>query len=200
MLMLVRHGRTSANAAGLLQGRADNELDAVGMEQAEQIAAALSLPDDRPDRILCSPLLRARQTAEATAKLLGLEISVDARWSELDYGEWDGIPVSEIRTERWQRWRADPGFAPPGGESLAELNERVAAACDELAAEAAEGRVAVFTHVSPIKSAVKWTLGTPNEISWHLHVSQAQITRIGFRGHQQRLVSYNDTAHLSDRG
>lgn len=196
MLILVRHGRTSANAAGLLQGRVDNELDEVGVRQASQIAAALSRTDRPPDRIISSPLLRARQTAQATAELTGLEIAIDERWSELDYGEWDGIPISEVRAPDWQRWRADTGFAPPGGESLAQLNDRVDAACNELAALAAGRNVAVFTHVSPIKSAVRWALGTSDEISWHLHVSQAQITTIGFRGPMPRLSVFNDTSHL----
>ncbi|WP_419864817.1 histidine phosphatase family protein [Candidatus Poriferisodalis sp.] len=196
MLILVRHGRTSANAAGLLQGRVDNELDEVGVRQASQIAAALSRTDQPPDRIISSPLLRARQTAQATAELTGLEIAIDERWSELDYGEWDGIPISEVRASDWQRWRADIGFAPPGGESLAQLNDRVDAACNELAALAAGRNVAVFTHVSPIKSAVRWALGTSDEISWHLHVSQAQITTIGFRGPMPRLSVFNDTSHL----
>ncbi len=195
--MLVRHGRTSANANGLLQGRLDNELDAVGMQQAAQIAAALSLADPQPDLIVSSPLLRARQTAEATAELLGLEISLDARWCELDYGEWDGMAIADIEPEHWQRWRADPSFAPPAGESLAQLNTRVAAACDELASEAADRQIAVFTHVSPIKAAVRWTLRVAEEISWQMYVSQAQITRIGFRRSQPNLLSYNDTAHLN---
>ena len=194
--MLVRHGRTSANAAGLLQGRVDNELDELGARQADQIAAALSRIDERPDRIISSPLLRARQTAQATAELTGLDVAVDERWAELDYGDWDGLPISEVQDSDWQRWRADTDFAPPGGESLAQLNGRVSAACDELAAVAAGQRVAVFTHVSPIKSAVRWALGASDEISWRLHVSQAQITRIGFRGLAPRLTSYNETTHL----
>jgi probable phosphoglycerate mutase len=197
MLILVRHGRTSANAAGLLQGRVDNEIDEVGVQQADQIAAALSRSDQRPDLIVSSPLLRARQTAQASAELTGLEVSVDERWAELDYGDWDGRPISEVRASDWQRWRADTGFSPPGGESLERLNDRVGAACDELTAVAADRNVAVFTHVSPIKSAVRWALGTSDEISWHLHVSQAQITTIGFRGPIPRLASYNDTSHLS---
>ena len=196
MLILVRHGRTSANAAGLLQGRVDNELDEVGARQADQIAAALSRTGERPDRIISSPLQRARQTAQATAARTGLEISIDARWAELDYGDWDGLPISEIRISEWQSWQADSGFAPPGGESLTQLNERVGAACDELVAAAAGSNVVVFTHVSPIKSAIRWALRTSDEISWHLHVSQAQITRIDFRGPMPRLTSHNETAHL----
>ena len=197
MLTLVRHGRTSANAAGLLQGRVDNELDDVGIRQASQIAAALALGDHRPDRIVSSPLLRARQTADATRHLLGIEMTIDERWAELDYGEWDGLPISEVRADMWRQWQSDPGFALPGGESLVELNQRVEATCNDLAEEAASRNIAVFTHVSPIKSAVRWVLGTEDEISWRIHVSQAQIARIHFRAGVPRLSTFNDTSHLS---
>ena len=197
MLILVRHGRTSANAAGLLQGRVDNELDPVGIQQAKQIAAALALGDHRPDRIASSPLKRARQTADATRHLLGIEMTIDERWAELDYGEWDGLPISEVRPDMWRQWQSDPGFALPGGESLVALNDRVGAACDDLAEEASSRDIAVFTHVSPIKSAVRWVLGTEEEISWRIHVSQAQIARIHFRAGVPRLSTFNDTSHLS---
>ncbi len=197
MLILVRHGRTSANAAGLLQGRVDNELDDVGIQQASQIAAALSLGDHRPDRIVTSPLKRAHQTADATRQMLGIEMSIDERWAELDYGEWDGAPISEVRTDMWKQWQSDPGFALPGGESLVELNKRVEAACDDLAEEASSRNIAVVTHVSPIKSAVRWVLGTEEEISWRIHVSQAQIAHVHFRDGAPRLSTFNDTSHLS---
>ncbi|WP_420440456.1 histidine phosphatase family protein [Candidatus Poriferisodalis sp.] len=197
MLILVRHGRTSANAAGLLQGRVDNELDDVGIQQASQIAAALALGDHRPDRIVSSPLKRAHQTADATRHLLGIEMTIDERWAELDYGEWDGVPISEVRPDMWEQWQSDPGFALPGGESLVELNQRVEATCNDLAEEAASRNIAVFTHVSPIKSAVRWVLGTEDEISWRIHVSQAQIAHIQIRAGVPRLSTFNDTSHLS---
>ena len=197
MLILVRHGRTSANAAGLLQGRVDNELDETGVRQADEIATALSQSDQRPDRIISSPLLRARQTAQATAELAGLQVAIDERWAELDYGDWDGIRISDVRSEMWQQWRADPAFTPPGGESLAALNIRISEACDALAADASRRTVAVFTHVSPIKSAVRWALGVQDEIGWRMHVAQAQIARIGFRGSAPVLHTFNDTSHLS---
>ena len=200
MLILVRHGRTSANAAGLLQGRVDNELDDVGIQQASQIAAALALGDHRPDRIVSSPLKRAHQTADATRHLLGIEMTIDERWAELDYGVWDGLPISEVRPDMWRQWQSDPGFALPGGESLVALNDRVGAACDDLAAEASSRDIAVFTHVSPIKSAVRWVLSTEEEISWRIHVSQAQIARIHFRDGVPRLSTFNDTSHLLEHG
>ena len=197
MLIIVRHGRTEANASGLLQGRIDNPLDEIGREQAQQIATALERSDHQPDRVIASPLLRARQTAEATCDLLGLDLAIDDRWAELDYGDWDGLPISHVPAATWQQWRSDPAFAPPGGESLAELNERVNAACDAITPEASDANVAVFTHVSPIKAAVRWALGVDDELSWRMHVSQAQITNIAFRGTVPALQTFNDTSHLT---
>ncbi len=188
MLLIVRHGRTVANATGLLQGRVDNPLDVEGLRQAERIRTALS----SIEVVVSSPLQRALQTAEP----LGLPCRVDERWVELDYGEWDEKPISEITKEQWARWRSDSSFAPPGGESLEELDRRVAEGCQDLLLEAEESNVAVFTHVSPIKSAVSWALGADKQISWNLNVGQAQITRIAVKDGRPVLTSFNDTAHL----
>ena len=190
VLLIVRHGRTVANAEGLLQGRIDNPLDMEGVRQAKQIEAALG----PIDVVVSSPLQRALQTA----KPLGLPCRVDERWIELDYGAWDEKPIGEITKEEWIRWRSDPTFTPPGGESLEELDRRVAQGCEALLLEAEESNVAVFTHVSPIKSAVAWALGTNEQISWNLSVGQAQITRIVVRGGRPLLTSFNETTHLEE--
>lgn len=204
MLILVRHGRTHANAARLLQGRSDNELDTHGEQQASQIAAALARNSGGVDRIVSSPLRRATQTAQATADRLGIGVTLDDRWSELEYGEWEALPISEVSSQTWTRWRADPTFAPPGGESLLQLNDRINRACDDLVASMSQANdvsnVVVFTHVSPIKAAVRWALGVDDEVSWRMHVAQAQITRIEIRGGTPLLGSFNETSHLSDSG
>ena len=191
MLLIVRHGRTVANASGLLQGRVDNPLDAVGRQQAQEISLALGTVDI----VVSSPLQRARETAEP----LGLPLRLDERWIELDYGEWDELPITEVTPAQWTQWRSDSTFAPPGGESLAELDQRVAEACNDLLAEAAELNVAVFTHVSPIKSAMAWALGVKEQISWRLQVGQAQISRIAVREGRPLLTSFNETSHLVSR-
>ena len=191
MLLSVRHGRTVANASGLLQGRVDNPLDVVGRQQAHEISLALGTVDI----VVSSPLQRARETAEP----LGLPLRLDERWIELDYGEWDELPITEVTADQWTQWRSDSTFAPPGGESLAELDQRVAEACNDLLAEAAELNVAVFTHVSPIKSAMAWALGVEEQISWRLQVGQAQISRIAVREGRPLLTSFNETSHLTSR-
>lgn len=185
MLVLVRHGRTAANASGLLLGRADPPLDEHGRDQAAALAAAVA--DAR--RVVSSPLRRTRETAAA----LGLPVEIDERWVELDYGELDGRPLADVPADLWRRWRADIDFAPPGGESLAALGRRVRAACEELAAEAAEADVVVVSHVSPIKAAVAWALGVGDEISWRLHVTPASVTRIAVRDGRGVLTTFNWT-------
>ena len=185
MLVLVRHGRTTANATGLLLGRADPPLDEHGVQQAAALAAVVA----GARRVVCSPLRRARETAAA----LGLPVEVDERWIELDYGDFDGRPISEVPADVWATWRADTGFAPPGGESLAARGVRVRAACEDLAEEAAEADVVVVSHVSPIKAAVAWALGVGDELSWRLHVAPASVTRITVRAGYGVLTSFNWT-------
>ncbi|MEM9615332.1 MAG: histidine phosphatase family protein [Actinomycetota bacterium] len=196
-LYVVRHGRTEANAGGLLLGRADPDLDDVGRDQVVRIADAVG----PVDRVVSSPLARCRQTAEAIAggggvRGDGVEVEVDERLIELDYGEFDLRPLSEIPAEVWAAWRADVDFRPPGGETLVELGARVFAVLDEVSGSATEGDVAVVTHVSPIKASLAWALGVGMEISWRSFVAQASITRIGVTERGPSLRVFNDESHL----
>ena len=188
MLIVVRHGRTEANAAGLLLGRLDPPLDLLGIEQAGRVARAVG----EVDRVVSSPLGRAVETAEA----FGLPVEIDERWTELDYGDFDGLPVTEVPEAVWQRWRADPDFAPPAGESIAELTRRVHLACEDLCEGAQSATVVVVSHVSPIKAAVAWALGVGPELAWRTHLDPASITRIVIGRRGPLLRSFNEVAHL----
>ena len=188
MLLVVRHGQTAANAAGQLLGRADVPLTDTGRQQAKALAAAVG----PVDRVISSPLQRARDTAAA----FGHPVEVDERWTELDYGVYDEWPLGDVPTEMWQKWRGDAEFAPPGGESLASLGSRVRAACDDLAAAAADADVVVVSHVSPIKAAVAWTLEAGDDVAWRMFVAVASITRIAVTDRGPILRSFNEVAHL----
>jgi alpha-ribazole phosphatase len=190
MLILVRHGRTPANAEGRLQGRLDQQLDAVGRQQAAQLGRYLDQRFGSIDQLISSPLRRAIETAS----YLGDDLIIDDRWVELSYGEFEGTPHSEVPSEVWQRWQIDPLYVPEGGESLAELDRRVRLACDELCERSREQTVVVVSHVSPIKSAVAWALGTDLGISWRSHLSQAAICRIEIRRSGPVLASFNELA------
>ena len=187
MLIVARHGRTAANAAGRLLGRGDPPLDAVGEQQATAIAAALDA-----DRVVSSPLRRCRETAAA----LGRPVELDERLIEIDYGELEGMPLGEVPAEWWGAWRGDPAWRPPGGETLDELAARVEAALGDLVGDAATGDVVVVSHVSPIKAAVAWALGVGIDISWRCRVDQASITRLAVGAGGPSLRSFNEVAHL----
>ena len=191
VLILVRHGRTPANAAGLLQGRLDQDLDDQGRLQATAVAAYVQSWCD-VDLVVSSPLKRAQQTAAA----FGWAVDTDARWLELSYGEYEGTPHTDVPSEVWQRWRADPHFTPTGGESLATLDQRVRSACEDVAERAAAENVVVVSHVSPMKSAVAWALGVGVDISFNCHLDQAAVCRIAFRGDRPILQTFNETAEL----
>jgi broad specificity phosphatase PhoE len=170
MLLIVRHGETPPNRQGLILGRSDPSLTDVGHEQARRLAMALPTPD----LVVSSPLQRARDTAVA----FGRPVELDERWIELDFGELDGQPSSEVADDLWTRWRADASFSPPGGESLEALSIRVRAACAALSAAAATSTVVVVTHVSPIKAAIAWALDVPVGIAWRTYVEDASVSRI----------------------
>ena len=128
----------------------------------------------RPDRVVTSPLRRARDTAAA----LDTAVEIDERWIELDYGDLDGVPAAGVGQEVWDRWRTDPAHVPARGESLVDLGRRVRFACEELAGDALDGVVVVVTHVSPIKAAIAWSLGVSDAIAWRMYVEDATITRV----------------------
>jgi broad specificity phosphatase PhoE len=190
VLIVVRHGRTEANASGLLLGRRlDPGLDELGWRQATALAAAL--PDGR---VISSPLRRTRETAEA----FGRPVEIDERWIELDYGELDGTPLRDVPREVWANWQADPSWTPAGGESLVDLGLRVRAASAAVAEEAGERDVIVVTHVSPVKATLAWALGVGDEISFRAFVAPASITTIATAGRRPSLHSFNGCAHLDD--
>ena len=198
MLVLVRHGESEGNAAGQLLGRGDSPLTARGRSDAASLRASLG----PVGRLVSSPLRRALDTAGALG--LDVPVEVDDRWVEVDYGELEGRPLGDVPPDLWARWRADPGFRPPGGESLADVGVRVRGACDDLFAREGvgargEGDVVVVSHVSPIKAAVAWALGAEDRVVWRLYLATASITRIGWRNDGAVLHTYNATVPSGDR-
>ena len=183
VLYLVRHGRTEANAGGRLQGRIDLPIDDVGRAQA----AALTSVVPSVDRVISSPSLRAQQTAA----VFGMEMELDERWLEMDYGEFDGLPLGEVPRDQWQQWISDPDFRPPGGESLREMGKRVREACDDLMEAARLHDIVVVSHATPIKAAMAWALGVDVGITWRSQIDQASVTKILIRDRGPALAAFN---------
>jgi broad specificity phosphatase PhoE len=196
-LVFARHGETDANARGLLLGRLDPPLNERGRAQAGALARAFGA-GARPAAIATSPLGRTRATADAIGAACDLEVEVDERLVEVDYGVWDGHPFAALPVDLVRKWRVDPHFTPEGGESLADVRARMAGCASDLLARAAEAGapVVAVSHVSPIKAAVLWALDLDDTFSWRLRLDTASITRISPGPDGPVLLTFNETGHL----
>ncbi|MFG3442012.1 bifunctional RNase H/acid phosphatase [Nonomuraea sp. NPDC047897] len=199
-LLLLRHGETPLSAERRFSGLGDAELTANGLAQAAAAARRLSREPYRIDAVVCSPLKRARQTAEAVARSTGLDVDVDEDLRETDFGAWERHTFTEIQ-RRWPdelaAWLADPEAAPPGGESFAAVADRVRRA-EERLVERYEGRtVLVVSHVTPIKTLLRLALMAPPEALYRMHLDLACLSLIEHYADGRSVVkSFNDTSHL----
>jgi glucosyl-3-phosphoglycerate phosphatase len=144
-LVVLRHGETLDNAAGIWQGLKDSELSPVGLAQADKAAPAIAAY--QPEVVVASDLARARVTAERVGQAVGMPLRLDPRLREIDVGEWQGVTTAEVRN-RDPELLAEMGRGADvrrgrTGETVAELATRVRAALDDVIAELSPGRVAV---------------------------------------------------------
>ena len=161
MIHLARHGQTAYNAEGRFQGHLPVPLDDTGRAQARELAEAVAAVEVRT--LVCSPLVRARETADIVAARIGLEPVEDARFVETDTGDWTGRSYAEIKAEdpegfaRFQR--SDPSFRYPGGESFAEQSDRVQAGLADLRTRTADLPALVVCHRGCIRLALAVATG-----------------------------------------
>lgn len=162
-LLLIRHGQTTYNATGRMQGHLDTELSEVGLSQAR--AAADLLVDKQITAIVSSDLIRARDTAAVIGEKLGIKVDVDKRLRETHLGDWQGMTSAEV-DEQYPGaraiWRHDPTWAPPQGESRVDVATRARPVIDELMRahpEWDEGAVLVVAHGGAISALTCHLLG-----------------------------------------
>jgi probable phosphoglycerate mutase len=197
--LLLRHGQTPMSVQKRYAGRSDVPLTDAGVAQA--VAAAKRLVPAGIDAIVASPLQRTVQTAEQVAAVTGLPVVTEDGFRETDFGAWEGLTFAEVR-ERWPSemtaWLADPEVAPPGGESFAEVSERVTAALHRVLAGRTGQRILIVSHVTPIKTLVAAALLAPPAALFRMHLDVAALCEIDWYADGPAVLrSFNDTAHLS---
>ena len=164
-IVLWRHGRTAWNATSRFQGQTDVPLDEVGVLQAER--AARDLATLNPDLIVSSDLERARTTAEALAQIVDVPVRTDEALRETYAGDWQGLTRQEILDrdgDDFYRWINGEDVKPGGGESRAEVANRVARAVRHHAAALPEnGTLVVATHGGAARAGIGELLGLPIE-------------------------------------
>ncbi|MGI5484312.1 histidine phosphatase family protein [Streptomyces lavendofoliae] len=161
--VLVRHGETAWHAENRYAGRTDVPLTGRGLAQAAALGAWAA--GRRLDAVLCSPLSRARLTAEPAATALGLTPRVDERLYELDFGHGDGLTREEMAEqfpEALAAFLTDPvAHHLPGGEAPVAAAGRAVACLEEAARELPGGRVLVVAHSTLVRLALCELLGIP---------------------------------------
>jgi probable phosphoglycerate mutase len=199
--VLVRHGVTDFTVAGKLDGRggADPGLNDEGLRQAAGAAAGVRrLIGDSPATVITSSLRRARQTGAAIAGELGVRAQVDLDWDEQNFGDWDDESLADLAAshpEDLLRFREDPHYARPGGETHVELETRVLIAFDRAVAQG--GTVVVASHRKPIMTVLAQVLQIPHQRIWRLATSPASLTSVEVWTDGGTCVAFvNDTSHL----
>lgn len=151
-IILIRHGETDWNIEGRYQGQADPPLNSKGLLQAQQLVRELK--ESSPDILYTSPLLRTRQTADILASKWSIPVIDEPRLMEIHQGDWQTRLRSEIETlypDLFSEWETNPwNVSPPGGEHLSEVQSRVNAAIDEIAASDPHQKIGIVTHRIPI--------------------------------------------------
>ena len=197
--LLLRHGQTPMSVQKRYAGLTDAPLTDAGIRQAA--AAAKRLAPAGIDAIVASPLQRTVRTAEEVAAVTGIPVLTDEGFRETDFGAWEGLTFAEVR-ERWPSevttWLADPSVAPPGGESFAQVSERVTVALHRVLAERGGQTVLIVSHVTPIKTLVAAALLAPPAALFRMHLDVAALCEIDWYPDGPAVLrSFNDTAHLS---
>ncbi|MEU8725774.1 bifunctional RNase H/acid phosphatase [Streptomyces antimycoticus] len=200
--VLLRHGETPLTPEKRFSGSGgtDPGLSDVGRHQAERVAAALAARGTI-QAIVTSPLRRCRETAEAVARRLGLDVRVEEGLRETDFGAWEGLTFAEVKERHpddLEAWLASSKVAPTGGgESFAAVTRRVALSRDKLIARYTGRTVLLVTHVTPIKTLVRLALGAPPETLFRMELSAASLSAVAYyTDGNASLRLLNETAHL----
>jgi broad specificity phosphatase PhoE len=205
-LWLIRHGESTGNRDGLLQGQEDLPLTDLGHEQANKLAQRLARIDF--SAIYSSDLGRALQTAVPLSEALHQSVALDARLREIHVGRWAGLTDEQIKEaypDEWAKWQdRDPHLARGGGESYAVAQARIVAVLEELALRHAGERIAVVCHGGVMRAYLAHLLQLDLRDMWHITIGNTGICRIrpfapstgGSKHRYGRIETVNDLAHL----
>lgn len=196
-LFLARHGETPGNREMRYVGSLDQPLSSGGVEQAERLGEALGpLP---LAAVYASPLRRAADTGRRIAAARRLDLRLDERLREQRFGAWEGLTRAEVVEkgghEDLLRWEADLSLAPPGGESLVAVQERMIGLVEDLRRDHAGAWVALVSHVGPIKALLCAALGAPLATARHLFLDPGTLTVLDW-GERPVVRLFNAHGHL----
>jgi len=197
-IWLVRHGQTELNKARRYQGSSDGPLTAFGLRQANALAERLRR---MPFGVaVISPSQRAQITAETIMADRDAPILADSRWAETNHGRWEGLTYGEVRAryprEVIERFADALHGKPVGGESLAEVAQRVGEGWRALLQHYPGGRVMLVTHATPIQLVLCALSGMPPTLHWRWRVDLGSVTSVDVYGGGPIIRMVNEVPRL----
>lgn len=200
-ILAIRHGETAWNVDTRIQGHLDIPLNATGQWQAQRLARALAAQDPI-HAIYSSDLLRAHDTARAIADATGTPLSTHRGLRERGFGIFEGKTYVEIETawpDESLRWRQrDPHWAPPGGESLVQVRERIAGTLHELAARHPGEQIVLVAHGGVMDQLYRAATGQDLQAPRTWELTNTAVNRLLWTPQALSLVGWADTSHLDD--
>jgi broad specificity phosphatase PhoE len=198
-LILARHGETAWNAENVFRGRADVDLDRVGLKQAELLGKYLS--NWELEAIYSSPLRRALDTANMVARYQKVAVRVAEGLTDFDYGEWQSLPeqeVTKLYPALLNEWHSNPHkVRTPGGESLEDVRRRAVEVVDGILSRD-HRNVLLVSHRVVIKVLICYLLGLDNSCFWNIRHDVCGITTFDHVDGRFVLTRHNDTSHLRE--
>jgi phosphoserine phosphatase len=197
-IILVRHGQTPWNKAKIFRGSKDIPLNDQGREEAR--LAGEWLKGEAIHAAYTSPLSRSRDTALAIAGLHGVQVQDLPGLSDLNYGDWEGLPLTEVKVkyaDLYRQWETSPQTVRfPNGETLEELRTRALSGVDEVLQQHPDQVVLLSAHRAVNKVLIAAFIGLDNSHFWRIGQDTTAINRFRRVGDVWHIMSINDTCHL----
>ena len=199
-LFLIRHGETEWNRILKYQGQTDIDLKERGFNQARKLSNRLK--DTKIDRIYCSDLKRAANTASVVADPHDLELSKEEDLREISFGEWEGLNFEEISEKYpkiYKKWRADPASVrPPEGETFKEFQQRVIKIMEKIRGLHVGERVAIVAHGGTIRVYLAYLLNMPLIENRKLSIHNTSLSHIKIYDNRAVIKMINSTYHINE--
>ena len=200
-IIAVRHGETAWNVDTRIQGQLDIALNEKGRWQAQRLARSLAASEPMA-ALYSSDLLRARDTARSIADATGLAVVTEPGLRERAFGKFEGKTFAELEAawpEETLRWRQrDPDWAPPGGESLKAMRDRVLRTVQKLAARHLGEQIVLVTHGGVLDALYRAAAGLDVRAPRTWLLGNASINRLLWTPDSLTVVGWSDTAHLEN--
>jgi broad specificity phosphatase PhoE len=198
-LILARHGETEWNVEKVFRGRADVNLNEVGIKQAELLGKHLC--NWELEAIYSSPVKRALDTANIVARYMEVAVCIAEGLTDFDFGEWQSLSEQEVKRlypAILNDWQSSPHkVRMPGGENLDDVKKRTAEVVDEVLSRH-HGNVLLVSHRVVLKVLICSLLGLDNSHFWNISQDVCGLTIFDYVDGRFVLTKHNDTSHLRE--